>query len=172
MLEAQHFRTVRTRIVDQRLAIVDPGNDEVAAVTVGSDGGQRGGIQAAKRAARGLGLEAQLLGGDVEFGTAEAAAIFGEFVSELFGGGGYVMKTRQHDQTGKACVDLRRNAQSLEFVLHFIPLTRASREHAWPMAAQCTGHAPLRQGAGYQEMRVGKPSAAQRWVSRSWPLCV
>ncbi|MOA17047.1 hypothetical protein D3C78_1372890 [compost metagenome] len=83
--------------MDQRLAVVDARDDEEAPVGRSSNGWKRGVGQAFGLAARRFGLQTELLGGQQQLNLSEAAAILGEFVSELLGGYGNVVETGQHD---------------------------------------------------------------------------
>ena len=60
--------------------------------------------EAIKRAARRLGLEAEFLRRQQQFGAAKCATVFGEFMDKLFRRGGDVVEARQHDQAGEAAI--------------------------------------------------------------------
>ena len=93
--------------MDQRLVLIEAGEDEVAAVFVPCHGRQGGSIQAVEGSRDRLRLQAQVLGGEQDFGVAESLARCLELICKLVRISGDLVEARQHHQAGEASVQCR-----------------------------------------------------------------
>ena len=117
--DRQRFGARGPRALQEHLALLATGENQVIALDVDHQGRQREAFQPTGLAPDGLGLQTETCGGKQDLRRPECPPVLAELVGKLFRAGGHAMKARDHGQPEQPGVRRRCGADGV--LLHPYP---------------------------------------------------